>query len=358
MIHIFRPKEKIGLALQGGGARGSYQIGAFYALKKAKIKFDGVCGTSIGALNGAMIASGQEQELLKLWQNLSVGKILDFNHKYIEKKKNKEYDLTYFKLRIQNLFSIVKRGGIPIQGIHTILKENLNKEALLKSKMDFGICTIRIHDLKPMYIFKEKMNTEKIEEYILASCYLPLFKMQKIIDNEYYLDGGFYDNTPVNMLIEKGYEKIYIVELNPLINRKRKPTKKVKTIKITPKRSLGNVIIYDNDTIKENIKMGYFDTLKIIKKLDGFDYCFKNYPLFIYQFVTRKINSKTYNKISGFFHAKTEKETVIKSLEYVMKRENVDYYQIYNPIKMLKQLQNLPKKEHFVYKFIQNLKFL
>lgn len=92
--------------------------------------------------------------------------------------------------------------------------------------------------------------------------------------------------------------------------------------------------------------------------MDGFDYCFKNYPLFIYQFVTRKINSKTYNKISGFFHAKTEKETVIKSLEYVMKRENVDYYQIYNPIKMLKQLQNLPKKEHFVYKFIQNLKFL
>ena len=69
----------IGLVLQGGGARGAYQIGAYYALKKAHIKFNGVCGTSIGAFNAALIASGKEKELLKFWLNVSIGEILGFN---------------------------------------------------------------------------------------------------------------------------------------------------------------------------------------------------------------------------------------------------------------------------------------
>lgn len=348
----------IGLALQGGGARGSYQIGAYLALKKAHIKFDGVCGTSIGAFNGAMIASKKEKELLKFWQNVNIGEILEFNPRYVAKKLNGEHDLDYLKLRFENFIEIIKSRGIHTDGLKKVLKENVDKKALMNSKMDFGICTIMLPKLKPLYIFKEEMNKEKIDDYILASCYLPFFKMEKKIDSHYYMDGGFYDNTPVNMLIEKGYKKIYIIELNPLINRKRKPLKQVEMIKITPKRSLGGVLIYDNKSIRENIKMGYYDALRVVKKLDGEYYCFKRKPEFFYCLLTRKINKKTKNHIMGFFNAKTEKEAVIKSLEYIMRRENVDYYQVYHPLKMLRKLQKLSKKKHFVYQFIQELKFL
>ena len=45
--------------------------------------------------------------------------------------------------------------------------------------MDFGICTIKLPNLKPLYIFKEEMAKEKVDDYILASCYLPIFKMEK-----------------------------------------------------------------------------------------------------------------------------------------------------------------------------------
>ncbi|MFR0795218.1 MAG: patatin-like phospholipase family protein [Oscillospiraceae bacterium] len=44
-----------GLALEGGGAKGAYQIGAWKALREAGIHFSAVSGTSVGALNGAMI---------------------------------------------------------------------------------------------------------------------------------------------------------------------------------------------------------------------------------------------------------------------------------------------------------------
>ena len=67
----------IGLALEGGGARGSYQIGAYYALKHSHIKINGVSGTSIGSFNAAMIASGQEEELLTIWQNVDLSNLLE-----------------------------------------------------------------------------------------------------------------------------------------------------------------------------------------------------------------------------------------------------------------------------------------
>lgn len=348
----------IGLALQGGGARGAYQIGAYYALKKAHIKFDGVCGTSIGAFNGAMIASGKEKQLLKFWENISIGEILGFDKEYIQKQIDREYDFSFFKLKVKNWMQIIKSHGIQIEGLKKILEEYLDEEKLLNSKMDFGICTLRVKDLKPFYVFKVEMPKEKIKDYILASCYLPIFKMEKKVDEHYYIDGGFYDNTPINMLIEKGYKKIYVVELNPLLNINRKPKKEVAIIKITPKRKLGGVLIYDNESLKENIKMGYYDALRVVKNLDGVDYCFKNYPLLFYHFITRKVNKKFKKKVMEFFHAKNEKEVVIKSLEYIMKRENIDYYKVYRPYKMIKKIRKMPQNKHFVYEFLRQVKIL
>ena len=43
------------LALEGGGAKGAYQIGAWKALREAGVKIDAVAGTSVGALNGKLL---------------------------------------------------------------------------------------------------------------------------------------------------------------------------------------------------------------------------------------------------------------------------------------------------------------
>ncbi len=348
----------VGLVLQGGGTRGSYQIGAYLALKQKHIKIDGICGTSIGAVNGAMIAAGKEKELLEFWQNISVGEILGFNKDFIEKLTKKEHDLKYFLLGAKNIFHILKTRGIPIAGLENVLKENITEQDLMKSKIDFGLCTVRVHDLKPLYIFKKDMHPNKLHDYILASCYLPLFKMEKKIDSHYYIDGGFYDNIPVNMLIDKGYKKIYVVELNPLLNRCQKPKKEIEMIRITPKRSLGSVLVCDKDKLKENIKMGYYDTIRILKKLDGYHYCFKNYPEFLFNWLTRKIPKKNIKRVMNFFNAKTKKQAVIKSLEYLMQKENIDYYKIYNPLKMIKKIKKANLKNHFVLSFVKSLRFL
>ena len=50
--------------------------------------------------------------------------------------------------------------------------------------------------------------------YFIAFSFLPVFKREKFIDDSYYLDGGFYDLGPVNMMIKKGYKTIYLVKVH------------------------------------------------------------------------------------------------------------------------------------------------
>ena len=60
------------LVLSGGGLKGSYQIGAYKALKKLRYNFDIVTGTSIGAINGAFITAKEEKKAIELWKNVKI----------------------------------------------------------------------------------------------------------------------------------------------------------------------------------------------------------------------------------------------------------------------------------------------
>ena len=59
--------KEYGLVLDGGGARGAYQIGAWKALTEAGVKVNAVAGTSVGALNGALICMGDVKSAEEIW---------------------------------------------------------------------------------------------------------------------------------------------------------------------------------------------------------------------------------------------------------------------------------------------------
>ena len=52
----FLPFERVALVFQGGGALGAYQAGVYQAIHEARIDVHWICGTSIGGINGALIA--------------------------------------------------------------------------------------------------------------------------------------------------------------------------------------------------------------------------------------------------------------------------------------------------------------
>lgn len=61
----------IGLVFAGGGAKGAYQIGAWQAFREQGIEFDVVAGTSIGALNAALVASTDFENARRFWTTLT-----------------------------------------------------------------------------------------------------------------------------------------------------------------------------------------------------------------------------------------------------------------------------------------------
>ena len=62
---------KRAIVLSGGGSKGAYQIGVWKALRKMKIKYDIVTGTSIGSVNGIMMVQKEYHKAKYLWDNIS-----------------------------------------------------------------------------------------------------------------------------------------------------------------------------------------------------------------------------------------------------------------------------------------------
>lgn len=343
-----------GLVLAGGGVKGSYQVGAYLAFKKCGIKINGVVGTSIGSFNAALIAMGKEADLYNFWKNANVGELLGFNTKYIDSVNNKDKfkELIY---GIEQMTIIVKNKGISSDNLKKVLDDMIDEDKLMKSKMDYGLVTVRVSDLKPLYLFKRDMKKGKIAEYILASCNLPVFKSQKLIDDKYYIDGGFYDNNPVNMLLNKGYDKVYSIEVQG-IGLKQKVKDKSKVVSITPSRYLGSTLSVNKKKINENIKLGYYDTLKILNDYDGYNFIFKNYSNWVYNILARKVDKDLYKKCKRYFRAKNNKELILKALEYTLIKEDLSYFKIYSIFKQINYVKKNTNNKHFVYDFVKSLR--
>lgn len=344
---------KRGIAFSGGGLRGAYQVGAYKAFLDAHKKIDGFVGTSIGSFNAAMCASDNFKKLYNFWYNDDLGKILEFSEKLVNKSNNNDYDLEMLNEILNNIKSIVVNKGISTINLKKKLEEFNIGSDLYTSNKDFGLVTVRFNDFKPIYLFKEEIPKNKLNEYIIASCFLPVFKFEKMIDDSYYLDGGFHDYIPANSLLEKGYDQVYVVDLEA-IGIKRPYIDKKKVVVIKPSRKLGSIFDFKKNDIRNNIKMGYYDTLRVLKEFDGKKYIFKKCGLWYYEYLLKSVNNKDKEEMMKFFGTKNAKRLVIKALEFVMKKENFTYFNIYKAKDVIKRIRYV-NKDYGVYKFVKNM---
>lgn len=348
------------LVLSGGGSKGSYQIGVWKALRKLHIKFDIVTGTSVGALNGALVAQKNYYKAIHLWKRINL-KLL-----FGEKAVDSTDDMTVMKMYGK---SIIKQGGMEVKELEKLLKKEINYKRIMKSKINYGLVTFNLSTKKPIQITKHEIPNELFADYLMASasCY-PAFK-KKEIKGENYIDGGFYDNLPINLAIEMGADEIIAVDLSaPGFNKR--PRKKVPTIKIKPNNKLTNFLNFYEEGAKRNIKLGYNDTLKKFGKLEGNKYTFKKNTLEknkkkhleTFEYLLNQIinNEKTMEnikkiiKITGTQAYNIFDNISLKLMESLGKDFNLDETQIYSERSFNKLLKKKLKKEDT--KEIQELK--
>lgn len=314
----------VGLALEGGGAKGSYQAGAYMALKKCGIKIDAVVGTSIGSFNGALIASHEEDKMLKMWKDATTSELLGIDDEKTKEILKSGLTLKSIKASITELYKIFKNKGIDISNYRALVRNSVDENKLRKSKIKFGLTTIRLENFEPMEVYLEDIPQGQLHDYIVASSYLPIFKKEKLIDNGYYVDGGFYNLSPSDMLEKIGCDKIYVINIKGVGFRKPRVKSKSQIIEIKPKGNLGSIILFDKNTIEENITRGYNDTLQALGKLDGINYYFIKKPDWYYKRLNHKVDKQLYKATSALLNTDSYKDTVIKALEYVLEKDKKD----------------------------------
>ena len=217
------------LVLGGGGAKGSYEVGVWKALNKLNMKFDIVTGVSIGSINGAFYVANEYKKCLKMWRTITTNDLFDVA---IGSKLSKE--------DLQSLVKQMSTGGISFANAEKFLKKNINEEKVRKSKINYGLVTVSLTNKKPRFLTKEQIPYGKLVDYICASSICYPFVHTQDINDESFIDGGFYDGIPINLAIDMGATEIVAVDLSVLaINKKPKDKNvKVDVIKMKDKTPL------------------------------------------------------------------------------------------------------------------------
>ena len=246
---------KYALALAGGGTRGAFEVGVWQALKELGIDICAITGTSIGAVNGAVFASGSDGETL--WKTIDAKDVADINGKNL-----------FAPASIISTLKKVSDGGIDASAFGDFLAEHIDERAIRDSGIDYGLCTYRTDTKKSEELFLSDIPDGKLTDYILASACFPLFK-PVTIDGVEYSDGGILNNLPENMLISKGYDSIISVSVKGPGYVKSVDKCGINIIEINCKTPEVGVMDFNTDAIGESIKSGYYECMRVFGKCRG-----------------------------------------------------------------------------------------
>lgn len=262
-----------GLVLAGGGGKGAYQIGAWHALREMGITFEAIAGASIGAINGAFIASGDHEKASEFWHNISVDKGVKFAGDLPDS---------------ENLFSrknwgvlfreFVKNKGIDASPAEEFVASYIDEKAVRESGIALAVIAVQMtQGVVPREIFIHEIPDGQLVDYLLASANIPL-ATNIGPEGEKFLDGGAYDNTPLMTLKKRGYNRLIIVDISNIkgighnLNYLNSEVVHIRPYDID---DLGATFDFDGAIIDRRMKLGYLDTKKAFSEILGNIYYFE-----------------------------------------------------------------------------------
>jgi NTE family protein len=272
---------KRAIVLAGGGSKGAYEAGFMKALRELNIDYQIVTGTSIGALNGCLLAQQDQDAMEHLWQNLDVSQVFaggfspHFSFDIDNMLNQSNLVVSFFK-------KFIKEKGADITPLKELIRGLLKEDKLLSSPIDFGLCTVYYPSLKPLLITKEEMEKEHIFDYLIASasCF-PVFPIHTIKDQS-FIDGGYYDNVPIDLAFDMGADEVIVIDMNS-----KEPTHKhyVQRPHVTytmPYVDLGGFLDFSREALDRNMRLGYQTAMKYWGHYVGVKYTFIEFetPLF------------------------------------------------------------------------------
>lgn len=315
---------KTGLVLSGGGAKGAYQVGVLKALLELNADIDMLAGASMGALNGAVLASAPTlsegvKRLERLWNTLAEQSPVEVNTPgYLKLLAAAGLSLgtplSGIFAQFPTLLDALRRMGVIELATNNWQNMALLADGPLKALMDEYLdADALIHGL-PLYVsvyqsqggitdvlrcivaeagltdtppshfvHVQSLPVQERRAALLASAAIPLLYQARQIGNACYTDGGqggwqsAQGNTPITPLIKAGCQQVIVTHLSdgPLWSRHDFPNTTVLEIRpqspITPSDSLRDTMKaalgFDPSNISRLMDQGYRDTMHCIGRV-------------------------------------------------------------------------------------------
>ena len=210
-------KQQVVLVLQGGGALGAYQVGVYQALHEAGVEPDWVIGTSIGAINGALIAGNPPEKrmerLNQFWQQVQrnpLGPIIGLWPTWGNAASNMATITmgipSFFKpnplawVNSKMTLGIERAGYYSTEQLRETLEELVDFDYLAhsSSRLTVGAVNVRTGDMRYFDTREERLTPD----HIMASGALPPAFPAVRIGGDPYWDGGIYSNTPIEAVLD------------------------------------------------------------------------------------------------------------------------------------------------------------
>lgn len=224
------PRRKpllVDLALQGGGSHGAFTWGVLdRLLEESWLTFDGISGTSAGAMNAAVMTSGYAKDgadgaraaLEGFWKSVSdSGKSSPFRRGPMEMLTGNwtlEYSPMFLAAelasRVYSPYDLAPAGFNPLR---ELLAEAVDFKALASSPIKLFITATNVHTGSG-HVFR---NSEITPDVLMASGCLPTMFQAVEIDGEFYWDGGYAGNPTMTPLVRdcQSHDTI-LVQINPI----------------------------------------------------------------------------------------------------------------------------------------------
>lgn len=265
----FDLSKEYGLVLEGGGAKGAYQIGVWRAIRECGIRIKGISGVSIGALNGALIAMEDYETAVSIWSNLTYSQVMDVDNKQM----NQIMNLNLKEMNFRNIAKLGAKllgdGGFDVEPLKKLIEKVIDEKKIKESPTELYISAFSLNGFVEQQIDVKEVNDGYLQDYLLASAYFPAFK-NKPLHGKKYMDGGVVNNVPLDMLIKRGYEDLLVVRIyGPGFEKRITIPEYVRVTNIAPRVDLGNVLEFDGNKSVRNMKIGYYDGMRCFLGLLG-----------------------------------------------------------------------------------------
>jgi NTE family protein len=212
--------QRVALVLQGGGALGAYQGGVFQALDEHGVTPDWVGGTSIGAINGAIIAGNPPERRLerlkRFWNTVRQEDPIDLRGWPDAMRQAYSYWTAmacmiagrprffsphpFLPFGVGNAGSSDTASFYGTDPLRESLLQNVDIDYLNNGSVRFSLGAVHVTSGRLRYFDNSFQRIDV--EHILASSALPPAFPPVSVDGELYWDGGLYSNTPLEVVLD------------------------------------------------------------------------------------------------------------------------------------------------------------